>query len=470
MSLETREFWELGPYTLEVHTGQIVLNREVVKVGLRCFSVLVALARAEGAVVNKEDLLRAGWGTPHVDDSNLTHCITELRRVLALGFGDQTAVETLPRFGYRLAIPARRKPIPAPAPLPIPWPAIRSRRQVWLAVAGLLLLAASSAAAYISWSRMRQEHESTAHYQDALAALRHRGPQSLSKAAELFRRGIRLYPSDGRFYAGLAETMVLQRSVNHNLALDTARRAVALSPESAHGHAVLGFLHFSRLYDWVNGERELRVALEFDPRDTQAMLWMTLLHLGRKEIEQAEAQINRALAIDPNSPNLHSARAGVYYAAGKYDACVLESDLTISLQQDFPMAHAWRAKCHMAADRPVAFIDAITRARAVWMNADEAWREAAHQELMDEFKRGGIHAVHRKLLNYSTETGSGLVAFDQAISFASLGEADAALDLLEQVFERKSRDMIFLQIVPAFKPLHGTERWNRMLASMNLKP
>jgi DNA-binding winged helix-turn-helix (wHTH) protein len=476
MSEKTQDFWELGPFIIDVAALRLTQDGERVKVGLRCLSVLVALLEAEGRPVSREQLILRGWGTPNVDGSNLTHCITELRRLLARGFGERAAIETVPRFGYRLAVPAR-KPAPdfmaAPAPASAgPQKSAPPRISGWAmqTAAVLAVLVICSTTAFLAWSRVQDGRQSDDLYRQGLHLLRQRNAKSIPQAADLFRRGIQTYPQDGRFHAGLAETMVLQRSLNHDLALDAARKAVSLAPESSHARAVLGFTLYSRFYDWENAERQLRAALTLSPEDVQAMLWLTLLHVGRNQLAQAEAQINHAIRIEPNSPNLHSARAGVYYATGRYDACIQESDLAVSLQPDFAMAHAWRAKCAMAANRTIQFIDAMTRARAVWYSADEAWRQREHEELLASYRRGGMNAVHRKLLSYSEDKGAGLVAFDQAISHAALGERERALDLLEEAFGRRSRDMIFLQIVPAFQPLHETGRWKRLLTAMNLKP
>jgi DNA-binding winged helix-turn-helix (wHTH) protein/Tfp pilus assembly protein PilF len=464
MSEIKNDLWRLGSFTVDPTAAKLLHDGKPSRLSHRSFCVLVALLEASGQVVTKEELIRKGWETPHVDDSNLTHSITELRRVLAAGFGEETVIETVPRLGYRLTVPSSRNVPEPPRQFARGFPPSHFAR-----AAGLILLTAACAGAgYFIWSRMRAVEEKQALYQEAMFQVRQRGTTSLRRATELFQKGMARFPGDGRFLGGFAETMVLQRTVNHELALETARKAVSLSPDCPQCHAVLGFILFSRHYRWEEGEQQLRAALNLDGANTQAMLWLTLLHLGRNQPAQALTQIDEAISIEPRSPNLRSAKAGVLYAMGHYQSCLNESELAQSLQPKFNLALGWTSKCHLALGQAIPFLDAVARSRAVWLEASEDWREREHMDLLQEFQRGGMEAVHKRILNYGTGKGAGLVPFDQAVSYASIGAFDAAFTLLESERDRHSRDMIFLQIVPAFKPMHAQPRWKALLASINL--
>ncbi len=67
----------------------------------RVMQVLVALSRADGAVLTREEMASSCWGGVHVGDDALSRVIARLRRV-AEGFGNADfAVETMPRVGLR---------------------------------------------------------------------------------------------------------------------------------------------------------------------------------------------------------------------------------------------------------------------------------------------------------------------------------------------------------------------------------
>jgi Tol biopolymer transport system component len=66
--------------------------------------VLVALARARGAVVSRDDLIQACWGGVVVGEDAINRTIVRIRRLSA----DRTfTLETIPKIGYRLTEAAR---------------------------------------------------------------------------------------------------------------------------------------------------------------------------------------------------------------------------------------------------------------------------------------------------------------------------------------------------------------------------
>src|ERR1700691_5721401 len=70
----------------------------------RVMQVLVALARANGKVVSRDDLIESCWDGVIVGDEAINRCISRLRKA-AEASGNAFSIETLSRVGYRLKIP-----------------------------------------------------------------------------------------------------------------------------------------------------------------------------------------------------------------------------------------------------------------------------------------------------------------------------------------------------------------------------
>src|SRR6202035_1359192 len=70
----------------------------------RVMQVLVAIARADGGVVSRDDLIESCWDGVVVGEDAINICISRLRRV-AENSGNAFAIETVPRVGYRLKLP-----------------------------------------------------------------------------------------------------------------------------------------------------------------------------------------------------------------------------------------------------------------------------------------------------------------------------------------------------------------------------
>lgn len=106
----------------------------------RVMQVLVALRRAGGAILTREDLASSCWGAVHVGDDALSRVIARLRRLGESVGGEDFAIETMPRVGYRLIEKRRPEPGgPAPAGDAAPSPARAGRRTVLVAGAALAI-------------------------------------------------------------------------------------------------------------------------------------------------------------------------------------------------------------------------------------------------------------------------------------------------------------------------------------------
>ena len=137
---------EVRPAKLEVvATGG---RRQVLEP--RIMQVLVALARQQGEVVSRDDLIRACWGGRIVGEDAINRCISRLRR-LARDFGG-FELQTLARVGYRLTVTAADA-----KPSAGPWASLLRRLATpWAAgalAAGVLLLAL---AGYFVWRSAHQ--------------------------------------------------------------------------------------------------------------------------------------------------------------------------------------------------------------------------------------------------------------------------------------------------------------------------
>jgi predicted ATPase/DNA-binding winged helix-turn-helix (wHTH) protein len=111
--------FSLGPYQLNVETGELVHAGRILKLTPKTTGVLLALAQRKGELVTKQDLFRTVWRGRAVSDAALTTCIQELRQALQDEAKQPRYVETLHRRGYRLLVPLVPLSVPhegAPAP------------------------------------------------------------------------------------------------------------------------------------------------------------------------------------------------------------------------------------------------------------------------------------------------------------------------------------------------------------------
>lgn len=103
MSKQTRQFYEFGPFRIDL--SQRVLLREGKPLALppKIFETLLALVERSGEIVEKDKLLEEVWPESVVEENNLTQYISALRKTLGDGRHQQRYIETIPRRGYRFA-------------------------------------------------------------------------------------------------------------------------------------------------------------------------------------------------------------------------------------------------------------------------------------------------------------------------------------------------------------------------------
>lgn len=91
----------LGPLEVRPSLREISCRGRHEIIDRRVMQVLVALARAQGGVISRDDLIASCWDGVVVGEDAITNCVRRLRKV-AEAAGDAFMVETVQRVGYRL--------------------------------------------------------------------------------------------------------------------------------------------------------------------------------------------------------------------------------------------------------------------------------------------------------------------------------------------------------------------------------
>lgn len=144
--------FRLGAAEFRPATREVVWNGENAVVEPRVMQVLVALHRAGGAVVSKDDLLQSCWDGRIVGDDAINRVVSRLRAVAEQDAGRQFRIETITKVGYRLLSSSGEALDAAPkATVPAPQSDRRQTatflgRPLALAAGGALVLALTVAA------------------------------------------------------------------------------------------------------------------------------------------------------------------------------------------------------------------------------------------------------------------------------------------------------------------------------------
>ena len=100
------EVFCFGGFTLDLRSGRLRRDAQVIELRPKSFAVLCHLVRNAQRLVPKDELIEAVWPGVVVTEDSLTRCISDLRR--ALGDAQMRLVRTVPRRGYLLDAPVTR--------------------------------------------------------------------------------------------------------------------------------------------------------------------------------------------------------------------------------------------------------------------------------------------------------------------------------------------------------------------------
>jgi DNA-binding winged helix-turn-helix (wHTH) protein len=104
--------WSFPPFRLDLGTGSLWRDDELVPLPPKPFAVLATLVAHAGQVVTKEALFAAVWPDTAVTDGVLKGCIRQIRRALGEEAGTASSIATVHRRGYRFCAPV--KPVEGP--------------------------------------------------------------------------------------------------------------------------------------------------------------------------------------------------------------------------------------------------------------------------------------------------------------------------------------------------------------------
>ncbi len=107
MSRFSNKLYEFGSFRLDAAERVLWRGEELIVLPPKVFDTLLTLLEKAGGVVSKSELMQTVWADTFVEESNMSQNIYTLRRTLGVDEQGRQFIETVPRRGYRFAVPVR---------------------------------------------------------------------------------------------------------------------------------------------------------------------------------------------------------------------------------------------------------------------------------------------------------------------------------------------------------------------------
>ena len=102
-----QHLFEFGPFQLDPANHLLLRQGQPISLPPKAFDTLLLLVQRRGALLEREELLKTVWPDTFVEENNLTHYISMLRKALGEGEAGDSFIETVPKLGYRFVAEVR---------------------------------------------------------------------------------------------------------------------------------------------------------------------------------------------------------------------------------------------------------------------------------------------------------------------------------------------------------------------------
>ena len=293
----------------------------------------------------------------------------------------------------------------------------------------------------------------------------------LRKGVEQFRQAIDLDPSYASAYAGLSDsyTLLVVREAlkpEEGLAKAKAAASMALAIDESFGeaHASLGHAMLHN-WEWSVAEKELKRAIEINPRYPTAHHWYSEYLAAKGAFEAAIRAAKRSEELDPLSLIITVNVADVLYFARQYDQAIKQIERVLELDSPFWLTHMVMGKSQAQRGLYAEAIDELQKAEELLAGDAEVL-----SVLSFAYAAAGRRSEALKTLQQLKEQAKRhLPTYHFAIIHAGLGEKEQAFDWLERAFEMRAVDLFNLKVEPMFDSLRQDPRFPNLLRRVGLK-
>ena len=583
MRASDKTAYEFGCFRLDA--GEYVLLRDgrAIPMSPKVFETLLVLVENSGHVVEKDELYKRVWQDAFVEETNLTKNISILRKILGDGDEERSFIETVPKRGYRFAVPVRKagsehngsKPAASSdnkiAVLPFANFSADQENDFFCdglaeellnalaRINGLKVAARTSSFSFRekqvdvgeigaalgvntvlegsvrkSGNRLRitvqlinagdgfhiwsgqydrelsdifgVQEEITLAIVDSLKlkllgdqraeVLRRctentqayslylhgrflwnkRTAEDVTRAIRYFEEAIALDPNYALAYTGIADCYNAS-GFSYDLGLPAAEvisraktaAAKALEIDDTLAEAQTSVAYAKLLFDWdfEQAEALFRRALELNPNYVNARHWYTHLLMALSRFDEALAEGERALDLDPLSAVMNTHLGWHFMCKREDDLAIAQFHRTLTLDPKFVAAQWYLALAFEQAERyseaETAFREAlqstnqdlIIRADAAHFYAVSGQRERALSELAELEKLSQTRYVS---------------SFGLALICVGLGDDDRAFEHFEKAAQEHSEMLIYLNVDSRFDRIRSDPRFKILISKVGLSP
>lgn len=290
--------------------------------------------------------------------------------------------------------------------------------------------------------------------------------EDYEKSREYFQQAIDVDPAYALAYEGLANYYsgaafegYLTPEDAYKKMYAAVSKAIQIDPNLSLAHNRMAMYQLHVNWNWAESEREIKIALNLDPREPRNPRMYSFLLLATNRINEAIEQMKIVHELDPLS-RVFSVNYGQYLmAGGRYDDAINQLQDTIRMDPNYAEAHQSLAQVY---ENKNMYKEAATEMEKTYqLNGDQ---EAA--DIFSDAKDAESYKDAQEIITRGQLEGMKQLAQQKYVSplefarlYAKLNEKDEAFSWLEKAYKERSPQIVFVKALDDFRNIRSDPRF-----------
>jgi DNA-binding winged helix-turn-helix (wHTH) protein/Tfp pilus assembly protein PilF len=294
---------------------------------------------------------------------------------------------------------------------------------------------------------------------------------AIMKGVQFFQQAIEMDPTYALAYAGMAEAYRRLPITSDVAPLEAfpkakaaAHKALEIDESLAEAHLAMGFTRLWFDWDWLDSEREFKLAIDLNPSSGEAHMGYAVLLtcLGRHDEAIAEGQ--RGVELDPLSLIVNANQAQFLHWAGRDDDALARIEKTLEIDPTFWVANLALGRIQIQRMQFDQAIAALTKAR----DFSGANSETVSLIGYAHARAGNRAAAQAVLEEMQGDSQRYVPPHSIAVVHHGLGEKEETFRWLEKAYEERDIRLTFLKADPKWDSIRNERRFAELVWRVGL--
>jgi serine/threonine protein kinase/tetratricopeptide (TPR) repeat protein len=295
-------------------------------------------------------------------------------------------------------------------------------------------------------------------------------PPELDAALHYYEKALEADPNYALAYAGVSYVWLARQQMGLVIpseatpkAKDAAQRALGLDDTLPEVHYTWACIRTWSDWDWDEGERAFKRALELNPNFAEALVYYShlLCYMGR--LDEALAMAERAMQLDPLNSVIMTISGVTLTYLGRYDDAIERYQNALRTSPNDPIGHNGLWETYY---RKGMYEESLMSAKAFFSGLGFAEiAEVMAQKYEEDGYSGAMMSAAEAMAAFSQQTYFSPVFL--AMMYALAGDQEKTIEWLEMGYEMKDPNMPYIGTL-SFDLLDDDPRYHDLLRRMNL--